>query len=568
MQVRACARVAAVLSAIFAFSCMSSPQQPSSQPQNDFVGWFSMPPGPDQNRESHAEWAGMRSYLGAGYARYDLSKSYLRWPLSPGTEKYASIDGDHIKTYVNEITAINQQSHDDGNQYWGRIVGTKYDLETDEWLMKKFTDAGLQDVRRQELDVPPQWWANSWTVTLGMGSAVRKLESAFPFTNAPSTPPQGLDLETVDVGLGRAADFAGRDVAGKAVVIYSIPSPGVRDQSAQWFGSVERAEENHAAAVLVVLGLPGNFSAQTMMPPSSTAPVPTFLLGQDDGMALMDAIGKALPGPGPRVHLQLDVTPKLGGQKTGMVWGELPGSTDESIYLMAPMDSFFTGAMDNASGIAVMAALAEYYAKIPQSQRRRTIYFVGTPGHHDGDPGTAWLHDHKADVFGKTAIIINCAHITQTQVNLHGPFLRYANTFDTHRMVLHGSPKFDAIAVKASFDFGIATDVIPDANGGGALSRIAHDAPSMFFLDMSPFYHTTGDIPEYVPAAGLEQVARAYAEIIDEVIYESRRARKRAAATWNETLGNRQPFVASAVIGIRLQICVRRSTSVASPLSA
>jgi hypothetical protein len=459
----------------------------------------------------------MKSYLGAGYARYDLNKSYLRWPLSPSTEKYAKIDGDHIKTYVNEITAINQQSRDDGNQYWGRIVGTKYDLETDEWLMQKFKAAGVQNVRRQELDVPPQWWGNSWTVTLGVGTSARKLESAFPYTGAPSTPPQGLDLETVDVGLGREADFAGRDVTGKAVVIYSIPSPGGRDQSAQWFGSVARAEENHAAAVLVVLGLPGNFSDQTGMPQSKSAPVPIFSLGQDDGLALMDAIGKALPGPGPRIHLQLDVTPKLGGQKTGMVWGELPGATDEAIYFMAPMDSFFTGAMDNASGIAVMAALAEYYAKIPQSQRRRTIYFVGTPGHHDGDPGTAWMHDHRDSVFGKTAIIINCAHITQTQVNLHGPFLRYANTYDTHRMVLHGSPKFDAIAVKASFDFGIATDVIPDANGGGALSRIAHDAPSMFFLDMSPFYHTTGDIPEYVPAAGLEQVARAYAEIVDEV---------------------------------------------------
>jgi hypothetical protein len=517
MQTRTKLRVAVTSSMMLVLPCACLIQRAAAQQKNDFTGWFAAEPGPDQNRTSHGEWAGMKSYLGAGYARYDLGKSYLTWPLSASTEKYASIDGDHIKTYVNEITAINQQSRDDGNQYWGRIVGTKYDLETEEWLMKKFKDAGLQDVRRQELDVPPQWWANSWTVTLGVGTGARKLESAFPYTNTPSTPPQGLDLETVDVGLGRAADFAGRDVTGKAVVIYSIPSPGVRDQSAQWFGSVERAEENHAAAVLVVLGLPGNLSAQTAMPPSTTPPAPTFLLGQDDGMALMDAIGKALPGAGPRVHLQLDATPTLSGQKTGMVWGMLPGATDETVYFMAPMDSFFTGAMDNASGIAVMAALAEYYAKIPQSQRRRTIYFVGTPGHHDGDPGTAWLHDHKADVFGKTAIIINCAHITQTQVNLHGPFLRYANTFDTHRMVLHGSPKFDAIAVKASFDFGIATDEIPDANGGGALGRIAHDAPSMFYLDMSPFYHTTGDIPEYVPAAGLEQVARAYAEIVDEV---------------------------------------------------
>ena len=75
----------------------------------------------------------------------------------------------------------------------------------------------------------------------------------------------------------------------------------------------------------------------------------------------------------------------------------------------------------------------------------------------------------------------------------------------------------EAIAIKAFSDFGVTTFAVPDANGGGALGRIYKDAPSMFAYDMGPFYHTTGDVPEYVPAAGLEQVARAYAEIIDEV---------------------------------------------------
>jgi hypothetical protein len=459
----------------------------------------------------------MKAYLGAGRPRYILKDSYLRWPLSQSTQKYASINGDHIKIYVNEITAIAQQSRDDGNQYWGRIVGTKYDLETDQWLMAKLKAAGVQNVRRQEVDVPPQWWGNSWEVTVGSGATAHKLESAFPFVNTPSTPTQGLDLETVYVGLGRKADFAGRDVKGKAVVIYSIPSPGVRDNSEQWFGGVARAEENHAAAVLVVLALPGNFSAQTAQPRSEAAPVPTFLLGQDDGIALMDMIDKASPGPGPQVHLRLDATAKLSGQKTGMVWGILPGATDETINLIAPMDSFFTGAMDNASGISVMVALAEYYAKIPRSQRRRTIVFTGTPGHHDGEPGTKWMHDHKDTIFNKSALILNCAHITQTQTYMHGPFLRYSNAIEAHRWVLHGSPLLEKIAIKSFADFGVNTFAIPDANAGGALYRIYKDAPSMFAYDMGPFYHTTGDIPAYVPAAGLEQVARAYAEIIDQV---------------------------------------------------
>ncbi len=502
---------------LLVFCVNSSRNVVQAQQGPEFIGSGAVPPEPDQNLETQHKLAEMKVYLGAGRPRYVLEDSYLRWPLSPGTRKYAAIDGNHIKSYVNEITAIAEQSRTDGNQYWGRIVGTRYDLETDQWLMQKLKAAGVQDVRRQELDVPPQWWGNSWEVAIGSGSAAHMLQSAFPFVNTPSTAKQGLDLETVYVGLGRKADFAGRDVKGKAVVIFSVPSPGVRDNSEQWFGGVARAEENQAAAVLVVLGLPGNFSAQTAQPSSTAPAVPTFLLGNDDGIALMDAIDKSLPGPGPKIHLRLDATPKLSGQKTGLVWGVLPGATDETIYLMAPLDSFFTGAMDNASGIATMVTLAEYYSGIPQAQRRRTIVFVGTPGHHDGDPGTAWMHEHQDTVFGKTAVIINCAHVTQTQTYLHGPFLRYSNAIETHRWVLHGSRKLEEIAINAFADFGLTTFAVPDANGGGALGRIYKDAPSMFTYDMGPFYHTTGDIPEYVPAAGLEQGARAYAEIIDRV---------------------------------------------------
>ena len=55
---------------------------------------------------------------------------------------------------------------------------------------------------------------------------------------------------------------------------------------------------------------------------------------------------------------------------------------------MAHHDAFYEGALDNASGMAVMLGLAEYYSKIPREQRRRTLKFVTTSGHHDGSDGT------------------------------------------------------------------------------------------------------------------------------------------------------------------------------------
>src|SRR5439155_26312913 len=79
---------------------------------------------------------------------------YMRWPLPAGEQAYGRIDGAHVKQYVNEITAVSRKSRDDGNQYWGRISGTKYDDMVEGWVEGKFKEFGLQNVRRQYFDLP------------------------------------------------------------------------------------------------------------------------------------------------------------------------------------------------------------------------------------------------------------------------------------------------------------------------------------------------------------------------------------------------------------------------------
>src|SRR5262245_36379726 len=54
-------------------------------------------------------------------------EAYPRFPLPPGNEAYAHVDGRKMKGVMEEVTAISRKSRDDGNQYWGRIPGTPYD---------------------------------------------------------------------------------------------------------------------------------------------------------------------------------------------------------------------------------------------------------------------------------------------------------------------------------------------------------------------------------------------------------------------------------------------------------
>src|SRR5262245_65375800 len=58
-------------------------------------------------------------------------------PLSEADRVYASIEARKMKALVNEVVAISRRSRDDGNKYWGRIAGTKYEAMTGDWVESK-----------------------------------------------------------------------------------------------------------------------------------------------------------------------------------------------------------------------------------------------------------------------------------------------------------------------------------------------------------------------------------------------------------------------------------------------
>src|SRR5215468_10512204 len=70
-----------------------------------------------------------------GYVRDD---AYPR-PLVPAADqKYLKIDGLKMKEVMKEVVAISLKSRDDGNKYWGRIAGSKYEAMVHDWAEAKF----------------------------------------------------------------------------------------------------------------------------------------------------------------------------------------------------------------------------------------------------------------------------------------------------------------------------------------------------------------------------------------------------------------------------------------------
>jgi hypothetical protein len=441
---------------------------------------------------------------------HDLDSSYIRMPLPPSEQRYAPINGEHLKEFDREIVAVSERSKADGDLLWGRIAGTRYDDMVEGIVESKFKSWGLQDVHRQYFDLPPQWFAIATELVATAGGKTLRLESARPATGSPATADGGMDLDVAWVGLGTAADLAGRDVKGKLVVIQSMPMPGVVSHSAVYNGAARRAADKGAAAVVLNVAIPGNFQVQI----GFNTGVPTLTLGTDDTAALREA----LEAGSVKAHVLIR-TERREGLRDASVWGVLPGTTDEDIIVMAHHDAYFDGALDNASGMSVMLGLAEFFSKLPKEQRRRTVKFVTTSGHHAGSFGTQWMHENRATFLARTALVINCEHVSVTQAyyDRSGPFMHNSDNIDARRWWVNGSSQLASTALGAWKTFGVTVYDTMDSSASGDMGAIDRDVPTIQLIESAVYYHTDHDTPAVVPAAGLEAVARAYAKIIDQV---------------------------------------------------
>ena len=457
----------------------------------------------------------------------EVQDQYLPWPLPPGAEQYRDIDGRRMLRDVVAQAEISRRYRDTVHpKFWGRIIGTSADAESARWLAERFRTIGLSDVRIQTFDLAPQWFPGEYSVIARSGNRTLELRSAQPNYRAVATPAGGLDLEAVYVGMGRESDYIGRDVTGKAVFLYSmLGMPDIWEQE-----KVGRATEKGAAAIFNTHMLPGAMRYQEYPMPTT---VPSFTVGGDDGFALEEMIATAPAGQPVRVSVQLE-TSLVPDLETAIVWGTLPGASDETIFLIAHRDGWFDASGDNASGVASIIGLAEHYARIPQAQRPRTIVFLGIDGHHNSGEGSSvgqrWLTDNRAEIFAKTALMINAEHpstaltvLRPRYTDLSGgePEMMYwTNAYLPQQWYAGGPsrPELQRIAVDAFREFGVTTQIDPlPRPPAGDLGRHFRYVPGVATSEFHHYFHTDLETPETVPWTGLEASTRAYARIIDEV---------------------------------------------------
>jgi hypothetical protein len=434
---------------------------------------------------------------------------YPVWPLTPEQRAYASIDGARMKGHVVALSQIALRDRDRGHKWWGRLPGTEADRETMAYLTKEFESLGLK-VEHFPYVLPHDFRPTDFSMSYKTADGKTiELTTVFPVADTKATGPEGITAEAVWVGVGSGADFIGRDVKGKAVVIYSVFVPGGRSHSASdragLFNANAKAVELGAALVINVMAVPGNGQFQ---PEGGLEEVPQFTLSMDEGFALKERLDK---GEKVVVTGRL-IVPEATNLQTEYSVATLPGVSDEQIVVLTHTDGFFQAAMDNAAGASSALEIARFYAGKPLSERPRTMKFIQFTDHHHGEVARG-RPDVGIDAtwpWDKVALKLTMEHPSQTLLYMYNNSLTPSNAVGAFRWNALGSPKFEQMVFNTLKEFGVSVYSMEDGPKNG------NYAPSFHIID-HVIYHTSLDTPDLVPAVGLERATRAFAAAIDRV---------------------------------------------------
>lgn len=270
---------------------------------------------------------------------------------------------------------------------WERLSGTAAEREAFAYLEQELVSYGLR----------PEWIDHDAYISLPgkafLAVVAPESRTLLCITHSFSqpTPAGGMEAELVYVGRGAPADYEGLDVRGKVVLLEGVATSGPA-LTAQRLGAVGHIHINadryiHEMTISPIWGSPT--PDQMEMLPQTVA----LSVNRADGDDL-----KTLLQAGP-VRVRLEAEVDTGWRKIPLLTVQIDGEEepDRFVLFSGHVDSWYFGAMDNASANAVMLEMAREYAARPG---RRSLRLAFWSGHSHGRyAGSTWYADaHFAEL--------------------------------------------------------------------------------------------------------------------------------------------------------------------------
>jgi peptidase M28-like protein/PDZ domain-containing protein/PA domain-containing protein len=421
------------------------------------------------------------------------------------------------------------------------------------------TPAGEAGTYMQSFSVPTGLRLGPANALAVAAPAARRFDLGTDFTPLSVSADGALTADLVFVGYGISApelgydDYAGIDVRGKVVLMMTREpraqdpaSPFRRDETQHYAGREHKlinARQHGAAAVLIVahprgeqtrlpvLGAEGQ-SLGVLAAAVSSAAAETLMAPMRTGLGdVADAIDRALaprsaPVAGVKVRVEVNVIRERGTalNVVGVLRGTDPALREQAIVIGAHYDHLghgaetslapdqhghvHPGADDNASGVAVVMALARAFAAAGGAPR--TLVFVAFSGEELGLLGSGEYVRRPAVPIDRTVLMVNLdmvGRLREGRLHIGG---------------IDSGTGLRPIVMEATRDLSLALELPASPFGpSDHVSFYTAGCPVLFFFTgVHGDYHRPTDTWDRINASGLATVGTVVSRVVRTVASE------------------------------------------------
>ena len=252
-----------------------------------------------------------------------------------------------IDTKFSETVMDKLSSFGDNEDVGNRSAGSKAEREAAEYLYTTMQKIGLTNVTMDTFTCD-NWNFEKARVYLSdneyisLGSYATELVCDME------------ELPIVYAGRGTAADYEGKDVKGKLVLIE------IDQHNEWWINHPAYQAYLKGAKAVIAYNYDGyaQYDDNTIGVQDACGPeyAPALAINKKG----FETLKKSIEKNGGEAIVTLDVNSVIteDGQSQN-VWGEIPGKTDETILMIAHYDGYFHSAFDDASGVATTLGIAK-----------------------------------------------------------------------------------------------------------------------------------------------------------------------------------------------------------------
>lgn len=459
---------------------------------------------------------------------------------------------------------------------WGhRKTGTPEGRKSAEYIADKFREFGLQDTKIEE--VPAVFMnvdvcvltVDGETVECFAGNATNRGGETGVFESGMD----GALSEIVYIGDGTEEDIAGLDLAGKLVLSHIRFTEFSGEAMLELFGDAvdvydpkgklhARGPEGQKMKKYNIYS-PGTFPANYLRAKAKGAVGFIGILDDyyddpywynEDYTDMLPELGKGymdMPAvwisrsSGKKLIAKAKSTPPLNGNlkirsdydyRTALnVSGKLLGKSDEIILVHSHHDAVFSGAVQDASGISEMLALARYFSRIPEEEREKTMMFAATDTHFaDYVAHEAFVRQRHAN--GEKLVLDLCIEHIGKESYMDDDYVEHVTDEPESRLVYISSPELYDTVMEMFEKYDLDNTVFFEVETGKGIDseeneeyeyaddEVITDA-YYFNYDGTPvvsmvagqlyLYHPS-DKPDRIPVDQLEPVGKAFAGIAEK----------------------------------------------------